>query len=115
MKLLKPLSDVMKDGKFKLNEMITLMNVLVKNVRNIDFSDSQIDNEDFAILLKLIIIVLDETNVIDTGKDIDGIFNSIDSSVFLIDQFQEINIEKNDDKPKKKGFTVKFFCIKFTI
>jgi hypothetical protein len=101
--IIETLSDVMEDGKFKLNEMIVLMNVLVKHVKDIDLSEIEIENEDFATLLKLIIIVLDETNVVEMGEDTDFIFTSIDTSVFLIDQIKEINVEINDDKSDKSS------------
>lgn len=98
--LLDTLSEVMEDGKLKLNEMIKLVNVLVKNVKNINVDSIEFGNEDFAVLLKLLIIILDETNVIDIDGDEELIFNSIDSCVFLIEQLGEVKIEIGNDNEK---------------
>lgn len=101
--LLDTLAEVMEDGKLKLNEMIKLVNVLVKNVKNIDVDSIEFGNEDFATLLKLLIIILDETKVIDIDNDQELIFNSIDSCVFLIEQMGEVKIEIGSDKDSEKN------------
>jgi len=87
------LIDIMEDNKIKLNEMIKLMNTLIKCIGSINITNIEITNEDFALLLKLIIIILDETDVINIDEQDEMIFDSIDSCVFLIDQFKEIKID----------------------
>lgn len=91
--LLETLSEIMEDGKLKLNEMIKLVNVLVKNVKNINVDAIEFGNDDFGVLLKLLIIILDETNVINIKEQENMIFTSIDSCVFFIDNIGEIKIE----------------------
>lgn len=91
--LLETLSEIMEDGKLKLNEMIKLVNVLVKNVKNINVDAIEFGNDDVGVLLKLLIIILDETNVIDIKEQENMIFTSIDTCVFLINQMGEIKIE----------------------
>lgn len=71
------LIDITEDGKIKLNEMIKLVNVLIKNIKNIDITKFNVANEDFAVLLKLILVILDETGVINIKNDEKLVFDSI--------------------------------------
>jgi hypothetical protein len=126
------LTDITEDGKIKLNEIIKLVNVLIKNVKDIDITEFNIDNEDFAVLLKLILVILDETGVINIEDDGKLVFDSIDSCVFLLNQMQEVEVEINDsdsdkskeqknennnenkeENNKKSSRTIKIFCLKF--
>lgn len=104
--IIEVLSDIMEDGKIKLNEIIKLMNVLIKNIKNINISNIEVSNEDFALLLKVIIIILDDVKVIDMDKQEETIFDTIDSCVFLIDQFEEIEIGVDTSNSHDDSVTV---------
>lgn len=98
--IIETLFDIMEDDKIKVNEIIKLLNVLIKNIKNIkniNSSNIKIENKDFALLLKTIIIILDDIDIIDIDEQAQSIFNTIDSCVFLIDQFDDINIEVNNN------------------
>ena len=130
--------DVFEDGKIKLIEMPKLLNILFKNIKIKNLKE--INNEDLEIILKIIILILNETKVIKIDEnEFDLIFESIDSSVFIFDQFEEINInvtnnspdlvvdstnqsnnniinndsDDDDDVNKNKGFTIKCFYLNF--
>ena len=93
--------DILDDGKIKLTEMPKLMNVLVKNIKAIDIKE--VNNEDHAVILKIVVFILDETKVIKIDDDeLDLIMDSIDTAVFLFEQLDEIKIDIVNDKDSNK-------------
>jgi hypothetical protein len=118
--IIETLTEIMEDGKIKLNEIIKLVNVIVKNIKNVkNINITEFSNEDFAVLVKLLIIILYETESIDINTEIELIFNSIDSCVLLIEQMDKINIKINSNNKDNittvidKNVSLKCLCFRF--
>lgn len=90
--IIKTLDEIFKDGKLEIHEIPLLIKVLNENILKQHISN--INSEDFALLLKLIIIILIELNVLKLNTtDIKIINTLIDTSLELLNI--QINIPIN--------------------
>ena len=81
--IINSINDIFKDGKLEVHEIPLLIKVLNENI----FSQhiTNIDSSDFSLLLKLLIIILVELNIIKLNScDIKIINLLIDSSLDLL-------------------------------
>lgn len=81
--ILKCLSDVFEDGKLEIHEIPILIKVLNENVLKQNISS--ITSADFSLLLKLLIIILIELNILKlNSSDVQMINALIDTSLELL-------------------------------
>lgn len=98
------LEDVLEDKKIKLSEMVKLVNVFVKIIKDLKITRIEIGNEELVIVIKLIMIILDEIKIINIeNNELELIFETIDSCVFLFDQLDEVEINTISDKDSEKN------------
>lgn len=103
------LEDILEDKKIKLSEMVKLVNIFVKIIKDLKITRIDIGNEELVIVIKLIIIIFDEIKIINIeNNELELIFETIDSCVFLFEQLDEVELEistisDEDSKDSKKS------------